>query len=161
MEENGILRFPDAPSQRAVKHVEELISAKKSGYRVFVMFVIQMEGAELFMPNQELQPEFAEALARAKGEGVEILAYDCQVTADTLNIKKPVQVKIGEEKTEENKSKVENAAKDREEAKEQNETTERGKTGKQEKSTAWISKKRSGNVRRLFPMHTRSSVTRP
>ena len=138
LEENGILRFPDAPSQRAVKHVEELISAKKSGYRVFVMFVIQMEGAELFMPNQELQPEFAEALARAKGEGVEILAYDCQVTADTLNIKKPVQVKIGEEKTEENKSKVENAAKDREEAKEQNETTERGKTGKQEKSSGVV-----------------------
>lgn len=69
---------------------------------------------------------------------MEILAYDCQVTADTLNIKKPVQVKIGEEKTEENKSKVENAAKDREEAKEQNETTERGKTGKQEKSSGVV-----------------------
>lgn len=100
LEENGILRFPDAPSQRAVKHVEELISAKKAGYRVFVIFVIQMEGAELFMPNQELQPEFAEALVRAKGEGVEILAYDCQVTADTLNIRKPIQTKIGEEKAE-------------------------------------------------------------
>lgn len=164
LEENGILRFPDAPSQRAVKHVEELISAKKSGYRVFVMFVIQMEGAELFMPNQELQPEFAEALARAKREGVEILAYDCQVTADTLNIKRSIQIKVGEDKTEkkeakekkvekeetegkakeekakteENKSKVENAEKDREEAKEQNETTERGKTGKQEKSSGVV-----------------------
>ena len=101
LEENGILRFPDAPSQRAVKHVGELISAKKAGYRVFVMFVIQMEGAELFMPNQELQPEFAEALVRAKGEGVEILAYDCQVTADTLNIRKPIQTKSGEEKAAE------------------------------------------------------------
>lgn len=105
LEENGILRFPDAPSQRAVKHVEELISAKKAGYRVFVMFVIQMEGAELFMPNQELQPEFAEALARAKGEGVEILAYDCQVAADTLNIKKPIQIKVGEDKTEKKEAK--------------------------------------------------------
>lgn len=105
LEENGILRFPDAPSQRAVKHVEELISAKKSGYRVFVMFVIQMEGAELFMPNQELQPEFAEALARAKGEGVEILAYDCQVTADTLNIKRSIQIKVGEDKTEKKEAK--------------------------------------------------------
>lgn len=105
LEENGILRFPDAPSQRAVKHVEELISAKKAGYRVFVMFVIQMEGAELFMPNQELQPEFAEALARAKGEGVEILAYDCQVTADTLNIKTPIQIKVGEDKTEKKEAK--------------------------------------------------------
>lgn len=105
LEENGILRFPDAPSQRAVKHVEELISAKKAGYRVFVMFVIQMEGAELFMPNQELQPEFAEALARAKGEGVEILAYDCQVTADTLNIKRSIQIKVGEDKTEKKEAK--------------------------------------------------------
>lgn len=95
LEEDGEVRFPDAPSERAVKHVEELIQAKKDGYRVFVIFVIQMEGVRYFTPNREMHPEFADALERAGEAGVEILAYDCRVTKDSLCIKGTVPVFLG------------------------------------------------------------------
>ncbi len=92
LEEEGVVRFPDAPSDRAVKHVEELIQAKKDGYRVFVLFVIQMENVNYLMPNRDTHEEFAEALVRARDAGVEILAYDCKVTADSMAINQPVEV---------------------------------------------------------------------
>lgn len=92
LEDNGVVRFPDAPSERAVKHVEELIQAKRDGYRVFVMFVIQMGGVSCFTPNRDTHAEFAEALCKAAGAGVEILAYDCRVTPDTLEVNAPVKV---------------------------------------------------------------------
>lgn len=96
LEEDGEVRFPDAPSERAVKHVEELIEAKRDGYRVFVMFVIQMEGVKYFTPNRKLHPEFAEALCRAAARGVEILAYDCRVTPDSMTVNRPVPVVLEE-----------------------------------------------------------------
>lgn len=96
LEENGVVRFPDAPSERAVKHIEELIQARAEGYRAMVLFVIQMEEAVCFMPNAETHPEFAEVLCRAARAGVEILAYDCLVTADSLKINRPVQVCLGD-----------------------------------------------------------------
>lgn len=92
LEEDGEVRFPDAPSDRAVKHVEELIAAKNHGYRVFVMFVIQMEGAKYFTPNRDTHPEFAEALCRAAAAGVEIMAYDCRVEPGSLTLNCPVPV---------------------------------------------------------------------
>lgn len=92
LEEEGVVRFPDAPSERAVKHVEELILAKRGGYRVFVLFVIQMEGVSYFTPNRDTHPAFAEALTRAAVEGVEILAYDCVVTPDSMTLRRPVPV---------------------------------------------------------------------
>lgn len=97
LEEEGVVRFPDAPSDRAVKHVEELISAKQSGYRVFVLFVIQMEGVKYFTPNREMHPAFAEALCRAAAAGVEILAYDCLVTPDSMTLRHPVPVVLQDE----------------------------------------------------------------
>ncbi len=97
LEEDGVVRFPDAPSDRAVKHVEELIRAKKDGYRVFVLFVVQMEGVRYFSPNYGTHREFAETLCRAKEAGVEILAYDCMVTADSMRINRPVPVKFTED----------------------------------------------------------------
>lgn len=96
LEENGVVSFPDAPSERAVKHVEELIQAKKDGYRVMVLFVIQMESVNYFTPNRVTHKEFAESLYKAKEAGVEILAYDCQVTPDSMTIGKPVPVEIKE-----------------------------------------------------------------
>ncbi len=92
LEEDGVVRFPDAPSERAVKHVEELAAAQKEGYRVFVMFVIQMEGVEYFTPNKDTHPQFAEALSRAAENGVEILAYDCLVTPGSMQINRPVPI---------------------------------------------------------------------
>lgn len=94
LEEKGVVRFPDAPSERAVKHVEELIQAKRAGYRAFVMFVIQMENVDHFEPNRDTHPEFAEALYRAAEAGVEILARDCRVTGESLELKRPVPVKL-------------------------------------------------------------------
>ena len=91
LEEEGVVRFPDAPSDRAVKHVGELIAAKRQGYRVFVIFVIQMEGVKYFTPNRDTHPEFAEALCEAVEAGVEVLAYDCLVTPQTMEINCPVQ----------------------------------------------------------------------
>ena len=67
LEDAGVVSFPDAPSDRAVKHVGELIAAKRDGYRVFVLFVIQMERVRYFTPNRKTHPEFAEILGRAAG----------------------------------------------------------------------------------------------
>ena len=92
LEEDGVCRFPDAPSDRAVKHLEELIRAKKEGYEAYVFFVIQMKGVSYFTPNTDTNPAFAEALRRAKEAGVEILAYDCSVAPDSIVVSKPVDV---------------------------------------------------------------------
>ena len=92
LEEGGVCRFPDAPSERAVKHLEELIRAVKEGYETYVFFVIQMRGAAYFTPNTETHPAFAEALKRAKEAGVQILAYDCEVTPESIRIAEPVDV---------------------------------------------------------------------
>ena len=90
LEEDGVCRFPDAPSDRAVKHLEELIRAKKEGYETYVFFVIQMKCVSYFTPNTDTHPAFAEALRRAKEAGVEILAYDCNVTPDSIVVSEPV-----------------------------------------------------------------------
>ena len=90
LEEDGVCRFPDAPSDRAVKHLEELIRAKKEGYEAYVFFVIQMKGVSYFTPNTDTHPAFAEALRRAKEAGVEILAYDCSVAPDSIVVSEPV-----------------------------------------------------------------------
>ena len=96
LEEEGVVRFPDAPSERAVKHVEELIRAKKEGYDAYVFLVIQMKGVRYFTPNIDTQPEFAEALKKAKAAGVRILAYDCKVTEDSIQIDEEVPVILEE-----------------------------------------------------------------
>ena len=96
LEEDGVVRFPDAPSDRAVKHVEELVEAGRAGYRVLVIFVIQMAHVKYFTPNVRTHPEFAQALQRAVQEGVEILAYDCRVTRDSMEVKAPVEVRLQE-----------------------------------------------------------------
>ena len=92
LEEDGVCRFPDAPSDRAVKHVEELIRAKKDGYEAYVFFVIQMKDVRYFTPNTDTHPAFAEVLKRAEEAGVKILAYDCEVTPESLAVRNPVDV---------------------------------------------------------------------
>ena len=92
LEEDGVCRFPDAPSDRAVKHVEELIRAKKDGYEAYVFFVIQMKDVRYFTPNTDTHPVFAEVLKRAEEAGVKILAYDCEVTPESIAVRKPVDV---------------------------------------------------------------------
>lgn len=97
LEEEGIVRFPDAPTQRGVKHLHELIKAQKEGYRCYVLFVIPMRRATYFTPYEERHPAFAAALREAAERGVGVLAYTCDVTPDTLEIDKPLRVKLREE----------------------------------------------------------------
>ncbi len=98
LEEEGVVRFPDAPSDRAVKHVQELVQARRAGYRAVVLFVVQMEGVRFFTPNRDTHLEFADALCRAAEEGVEVLAYDCHVTPGAMRVNRPVLVVLGPSK---------------------------------------------------------------
>ena len=94
LEENGHARFPDAPTERGVKHLEELIAAKEAGYEAAVCFVVQMGDVEWMEPNDRTHPEFGEALRRAAGAGVQVLALDCAVRPDRLDIAGPVEVRL-------------------------------------------------------------------
>lgn len=94
LEEDGICSFPDAPTLRGAKHLKELSQAVSAGYRAYVLFVIQMEDAACLRPNWERDPAFSQALVDAASAGVEILAYDCQVTPSTMEIRNPVPVKL-------------------------------------------------------------------
>lgn len=92
LEREGAAAFPDAPSERALKHVEELIEARKQGYDAYLLFVIQMKGVRYVEPNLDTQPAFGEALKRARRAGVRLLAYDCLVKEDGLEMDAPVPV---------------------------------------------------------------------
>ena len=94
LEKDNIVSFPDAPSERAVKHIEELIKAKKEGYDAYILFVIQMTDIAFLVPNDITHQEFGDALRRAKEAGVEILAYDTLVTEDSMVLHQPVEVKL-------------------------------------------------------------------
>lgn len=95
LEEDGVVRFPDAPSERAVKHLGELMQAVKEGYEAYVFFVIQMKDVRYFTPNRETHPAFCDALKCARAAGVRVLAYDCVVDSDSITIHKEVPVVLG------------------------------------------------------------------
>lgn len=92
LEEGGHTRFPDAPTERGIKHLRELERAVAEGHRATVFFVIQMADVVDFGPNDATHPAFGEALRHAAAAGVEVAAYDCAVTPDTLTIRHPVPV---------------------------------------------------------------------
>lgn len=92
LEEDNIVKFPDAPTERGIKHLNELCEAVKDGYEAYVFFVIQMEDVRYFTPNEENHMAFADALVHAKECGVNILAYDCLVTEHSLVIGREVEV---------------------------------------------------------------------
>ena len=94
LEENGVVLFPDAPTERGIKHLNELVTAKNNGYDAYVVFVVQMENVKYFTPNSKTHQAFAQALLNAKNNGVNVLCYDCKVTETTLDINNPVEVKI-------------------------------------------------------------------
>ena len=88
LEIDGVGYFPDAPTERGVKHLKELIKAKKEGYNCAIAFVIQMEGIEEVLPNGKTHPDFLKAFNEAKENGIEVLFLKCRVTPDTLEIVK-------------------------------------------------------------------------
>ena len=96
LEENGVVLFPDAPTERGAKHLHELIEAKKAGFRACVLFVIAMKGCSSFAPNSATDPKFAKALFEAKENGVEVFAVDCKVTSDGIFADKPIPVCFSE-----------------------------------------------------------------
>lgn len=94
LEEDGIVRFPDAPTERGVKHLKELQEAAKQGFEAWVLFVIQMSDVRYFEPNTPRDPAFAAALKEVSKHGVQVKAVECAVTCDSLEITKEVPVKL-------------------------------------------------------------------
>jgi len=96
LEENGIALFPDAPTERGIKHIRELEKCVKEGNEAYILFVIQMKGMTEFRPNEQTHKEFADALRHAAKAGVKIIARDCIVTPDSMEIDEKIEVVIKE-----------------------------------------------------------------
>lgn len=94
LEDNGHARFPDAPTERGVKHLHELIRCHSEDYEAAVCFVIQMGGMTDFAPNDLTHPAFGEALRQAAQAGVQVMARGCAVTPDSLTMGEPVPVRL-------------------------------------------------------------------
>lgn len=94
LERDGVLMFPDAPTERGVKHVNELARAVKEGYEAYIFFISQMRECKYFIPNRETHPEFAYALKKASECGVKVCCVNCMVTEDTLCIDSFIKVRI-------------------------------------------------------------------
>lgn len=92
LEDNGFCRFPDAPTERGVKHLNELAACMADGYEAAICFVIQMEGMKSFSPNDATHPAFGDALRAAAKQGVQVLAVGCTVTPDSLTITHTIPV---------------------------------------------------------------------
>ena len=95
LEQDGVAAFPDAPTERGVRHLEELSAARREGYECAVCFVIQMKGPTRFRPNEATHPAFGAALRASAEAGVDVLAYDCRVTPDQLWLDAPVPIDLG------------------------------------------------------------------
>ena len=94
LETDGVCAFPDAPTERGVKHLEGLTQLSKEGFGAYVLFVIQMEDVRYLHPNYVTDPAFAKALQEAAAAGVQVLAVDCAVTPSTMTIQNPVEVRL-------------------------------------------------------------------
>ena len=94
LEEDGIARFPDAPTERGIKHIRELEGLAAEGFLAYIIFVIQMKGIRRFEPNDATHAAFGQTLRAAAKKGVRILAYDCIVTTDSLVLDAPVPVRL-------------------------------------------------------------------
>lgn len=94
LEENGVCRFPDAPTERGVKHIRELIQCMGEGYEAYLLFVIQMSPVKYLEPNDATHKAFGDALREAKAAGVQIMARDCKITIDSMEIMNEVEVRL-------------------------------------------------------------------
>ena len=94
LENDGVCAFPDAPTERGVKHLKGLTQAAKEGYGAFVLFVIQMADVKYLRPHDETDPAFGAALREAAENGVTVLALDCGVTEDVMQLRLPVLVRL-------------------------------------------------------------------
>lgn len=94
LEEDGVVRFPDAPTERGIKHLRGLIACRQEGYEAYAVFIVQMRGVKYFEPNEATHPQFAAALKEAHEAGVQILVLDCQVMEDEICVCEPVDLHL-------------------------------------------------------------------
>ena len=94
LEHDGVCAFPDAPTERGARHIRGLAEAAGEGYGAYILFVIQMSDVKYIRPHDETDPEFGKALREAARNGVTVLAMDCAVTPDTMELRLPVLVKL-------------------------------------------------------------------
>lgn len=94
LERDGVVLFPDAPTERGVKHIKELAECVSKGFEAYILILVQMSDVKYFTPNYETHKEFGEALKEARQKGVQILCYDCNVTPETMTVGKPVEVRL-------------------------------------------------------------------
>jgi sugar fermentation stimulation protein A len=94
LEENGVAMFPDAPTERGIKHINDLINGVDEGYETWVVFIIQMKDVLYFTPNIETHKSFGDALINAKNHGVNIMALDCHVTKNSIIAGNYVEVRL-------------------------------------------------------------------
>ncbi len=94
LENNNVVSFPDAPTERGARHVSELIECIKDGYEAYIIFVVQMKNVLYFEPNEDHDPAFAKALRKAGDEGVNIIAVDCFVNESEMKIEELTEVKL-------------------------------------------------------------------
>ena len=94
LEEDGICRFPDAPTERGVKHIKELIRCMEDGYEAYILFVIQMSPVKYLEPNDVTHKAFGDALREASKAGVHVLARDCKIAIDSMEIMNEVEVRL-------------------------------------------------------------------
>ena len=97
LRKGNVAMFPDAPTERGIKHITELVTAVNQGYKAYILFVIQMKGVDLFTPNVKTHKEFALALSDAERHGVEIFATDCIVKENEITPDKDIRVDINTE----------------------------------------------------------------
>ena len=94
LETDGVCRFPDAPTERGVKHIRELIKCRSDGYEAYILFVIQMSPVKYLEPNDATHKAFGDALREAARMGVHVMARDCHITTDSMEIMNEVEVRL-------------------------------------------------------------------
>ncbi len=94
LENDGVASFPDAPTERGIKHINELVSAIKEGYEAYILFVIQMKGVYKFTSNDITHKAFGDALRNAQKAGVKVLAVDCIVSPDEISIDSMIPIEL-------------------------------------------------------------------
>ena len=92
--QDGVARFPDAPTTRGVKHIGELVKCLEDGYEAYILFLLEMKGSKWMEPNDATHPAFGQVLREAAKTGVKVLAYDCIVTPESLEVDKKVEVRL-------------------------------------------------------------------
>ncbi len=94
LENEGVVSFPDAPTERGLKHINELCECVKEGYEAYIMFVVQMKDVLYFTPNESHDPKFCRGLRNAHEKGVRVICFDCRVTQQEMKIENEIVIKL-------------------------------------------------------------------